>query len=149
MRWTYLLFAVCSATCQAQFGTAADREDRERAVVAIQKLGGKVEVDSTSPDHLVVKVSFRNTKVTDKDLSSLKVFTDLAELDLSHTDITSAGLLHVRGLTKLTALKRENARREHPPDRLRPFRASVARRRPERKVQCRPRTSRPLNRISI
>ena len=80
------------------------REDRERAVAAIQKLGGKVEVDATDSGRPAVKVSFRNTKITDEELSHLKVLTDLKELDLSHTDITNAGLRHVRGLTQLTKL---------------------------------------------
>ena len=104
MRWIGLLPAFCVATCQVPFAAAADREDRERAVTAIRNLGGKVEADPADPDHPVVKVSFRNTKVTDKELTHLQALTELAELDLSHTDVTNDGLLHVRGLTKLSKL---------------------------------------------
>src|SRR5438046_704437 len=104
MKLIRLGLVFCAYTWQLPFAAADDREDRERAVAAIQKLGGKVEVDAADPGRTVVKVSFRNTKITDEGLSHLKPLTDLRELDLSHTDITSAGLLHVRALTKLTAL---------------------------------------------
>jgi len=89
---------------QLPFAAADDREDRERAVAAIQKLGGKVEVDDTAPEKPVVKVSFRNTKVTDEGLSHVKGLTGLRELDLSHTDITNDGLHHLRALSDLTTL---------------------------------------------
>jgi hypothetical protein len=104
MRWMGLLPALCVATCQVPFATAADREARERAVTAIRALGGKVEVDPADPERPVVKVSFRNTKVTDMELSHLAALTELADLDLSHTDITNDGLRHVRGLTHLSKL---------------------------------------------
>ena len=92
------------AAAQATSAQGADRDEQERAVAAIRKLGAKVEVDSTKPGKPVIKVSFRNTPVTDEGLAHLKVLTDLQELDLSHTTTTNAGLQHIGGLTQLTKL---------------------------------------------
>jgi hypothetical protein len=40
-------------------------------------------------------------RLRDEDLASLRGFADLESLHLSRTDITDAGLVHLRGLTKL------------------------------------------------
>src|SRR6478672_4328717 len=104
MKLIGLGLVLCASAWQLPFAAADNREDRERAVAAIQKLGGKVEVNATDPEKPVVKVSFRNTKVTDEGLFHVKGLTDHRELDLSHTDITNDGLRHLRGLSDLTTL---------------------------------------------
>jgi hypothetical protein len=75
MKLIGLRLVLCASAWQLPFASADDREDREHAVAAIQKLGGKVEVDATDPGRPVVKVSFRNTKITDEGLSHLKPLT--------------------------------------------------------------------------
>jgi Leucine rich repeat len=82
----------------------ANDVEQERAVAAIEKLGGKVERDLTSPGHLVVRVDLRMTGVTDTDLASLGTLKSLQSLSLSCTGITDAGLAHLEGLANLRRL---------------------------------------------
>src|SRR6516164_5000490 len=84
---------------------AGERGAAEQQVIAaIKKLGGRVELDETRPGKPVVRVSLEGTAVTDADLSSLAVFTQLRELDLSGTAITDTGLVHLKRLTQLRTL---------------------------------------------
>ena len=48
---------------------------------------------------------FRNTEITDAGLAHLKDVTSLRELNLIGTKITDAGVAHLKGLTKLQQLK--------------------------------------------
>src|SRR3954451_17907631 len=75
--------------------------EQERAVAAIEKLGGKVERDRTSPGHPVLGVDLRMTDATDKDLASLEGLKSLQNLRLSSNRITDAGLVHIKRLTDL------------------------------------------------
>lgn len=73
---------------------AAD-EAENRAVAAVEKLGGKVERDQERPGAPVVSVNLSSRKVTDKDLERLKDPPALEALDLNNNQITNEGLKHL------------------------------------------------------
>jgi Leucine-rich repeat (LRR) protein len=72
------------------------------AVAAIKKLGGYVTLDKTSGE--VVEVYVNRTQITDAGLEHLKGLTSLTTLGLRGPQITDAGLEHLKGLTSLTTL---------------------------------------------
>ena len=78
----------------------AGRADEAEAVKAIEKLGGKVEVDYKQPGKPVVSVEFRGVRheLTDEGLKHLKGLKSLQSLDLSSTQITDEGLKHLKDL---------------------------------------------------
>jgi hypothetical protein len=78
--------------------------EQDRAVAAIERLGGKVERDRTSPGDSVVRVDLRMTGATDTDLAVFKHLKGLRSLYLSSNSITDAGLTHLEGLTGLRRL---------------------------------------------
>jgi Leucine-rich repeat (LRR) protein len=49
------------------------------------------------------RLSVRKTQITDAGVEHLKGLTNLAGLDLSDTQITDAGLTDVKGMTSLTS----------------------------------------------
>ena len=86
------------ASCQSP----AARE--EKAVQAIEALGGDVVRDETPPGRPVVEVILARTQVTDSDLKDLQELKDLQKLQLFETDITDAGLKDLKELKGLQAL---------------------------------------------
>ena len=91
----------------AGFATVARAEPptaRDRAVAAIEKLGGTVEVDETRPGKPVVGVDLSRSAVTDADLVLLEALPDLEVLDLRLTSIGDAGVAHLRGAKALRFL---------------------------------------------
>ena len=90
-------------------GWAAEMNpEQAKAVAEIEKLGGKVIVDEKS--QAVIGVSLRKTEVTDAGLVHLKGLTNLEELDLGKTKVTDAGLEHLQGLTKLQWLSLQDTK---------------------------------------
>jgi hypothetical protein len=75
-----------------------------RAVAAIEALGGRVLVDETDPDRPVVAVDLTATAATDTDLELVASLPTVKRLYLGGTDVTGAGLAHLRGLTQLQEL---------------------------------------------
>ncbi|HET6441468.1 MAG TPA: leucine-rich repeat domain-containing protein, partial [Phycisphaerae bacterium] len=96
-----LPLSVVACLCASCQGPSA-RE--EKAVQAIEALGGQVTRDEALLDRPVVEVDLSGIKVTDAGLKVLKEFKDLQELNLSHTQITDAGLRDLRELKGLQAL---------------------------------------------
>ena len=84
-----MIVCLC-ASCQ---GPSA-RE--EKAVQAIEVLGGLVTRDETLPGRPVVEVDLSRTPITDASLEQLKELKDLRELRLSETPITDAGLKNLK-----------------------------------------------------
>ena len=82
-------------------GCGPPKPTQEEAVAAIEKLGGKVEVDENND---VVNVNLGGTKITDAGLVYLKGMQKLKVLGLSGSKITDAGMAHLKGLTKLEGL---------------------------------------------
>ena len=70
-------------------------------VAALKELGAQIEQDDQGR---VVELNLSSTEITDEGLMHLKGLTNLRGLDLWRTQITDAGLLHLKGLTKLQNL---------------------------------------------
>lgn len=83
----------------------AKNEAEDRAVAAIEKLGGKVERDKNKPGSPVVSVNLSSLKVTNKDLEHLKELHALESLDLSLNPITDGGLMHLKDMKRLRSLQ--------------------------------------------
>jgi WD40 repeat protein len=78
----------------------------ERVIAEIKKLGGQVRQFANRPAGTITQVDFRETDLDDADLERLPlaVLDGLRLLDLSETQVTDAGLAHLRGLTHLQVL---------------------------------------------
>lgn len=100
------LLALAMGLCGA--GRVAADEAEDRAVAAVEKLGGHVTRDEAKPGRPVVAVSFTGgfglSEATDLHLKELAPFKELATLDLSNTKVTNAGLRELAQFTKLTSL---------------------------------------------
>ena len=83
---------------------AEPNADKAKAIAEIQKLGGKVAVDESSPGKPVISVDYKNTQVTDAGLAHLRGLTGLQLLGLGNTLVTDAGLVYVQRLTSLRVL---------------------------------------------
>ncbi len=70
-------------------------------VAALRKLGAWIRQDDQGG---VVEVALGRNKITDAGLVHLKGLTKLQSLVLSDTKITDAGLVHLKGLTNLQTL---------------------------------------------
>ncbi len=76
--------------------------DREKQAIAkIEELGGSVRVNESTNR---TEVDLSGTNVTDAGLEHLKGLTSLQELYLDGTEVTDAGLVHLKGLTSLRRL---------------------------------------------
>ncbi len=118
------VLALCGSTpVPAQDGLPTAQAD---AVAAIEKLGGRVRLDTESGavvsvflgdtqitgaglEHLngmtfLNRLILDGTQITDAGLEHLKGIASLVTLDLSATQITGAGLEHLKGLTSLSSL---------------------------------------------
>jgi hypothetical protein len=118
------LTAVLGAAVMAAPAPRSDeRKGQQKAVEAVQRLGGQVMYDYQRPNparpnvfdpkarprdpkvfHRVVRVSLGDTRARDEDLKVLVNFPHLENLDLTGTRITGAGLAHLRGLKNLRVL---------------------------------------------
>lgn len=81
------------------------KAEKEPAIAEIIKLGGKVEVDSKSPDRPVVGVNLKHTKAIDASLEHLKGLTRLEQLSLKDTQVTDDGMVYIKGLTNIEVLE--------------------------------------------
>lgn len=82
----------------------ATKESQDAAVAAIKKLGGRVEFDEKDPDKPLIGVNFFGTDLTDAGLVHLKSLTSLKSLDLWSTKVNGTGLVYLIGLTSLESL---------------------------------------------
>ena len=87
---------------QVSIAAEEERITEEQAIAEIKNRGGHFK-----PGRHVVRVSLSNTQVTDAGLVHLKALTSLTTLDLSHTQVTDAGLKHLEGLTTLQSVSFE------------------------------------------
>jgi len=84
--------------------TLTGRADEAAAVKMIEKLGGRVKVDTKRPGKPVVGVDLDRTKVTDADLKELKELKSWRKLDLTNTKVTDAGVKELKVLKSLEVL---------------------------------------------
>jgi hypothetical protein len=116
---TLLVFVTVSAIPCSWLSVKMRQAERQRAaVVAIEKLGGYVVWDdgaSKWPAQLrevlgkdffrrVVAVELGRTEVTNAGLEHLKGLSQLQVLSLENTQVTDAGLQHLKGLSQLQQL---------------------------------------------
>jgi hypothetical protein len=113
-----LAVAVVLGVVAAGLGLGVPAYRQYRAIATIDRLGGRVKVLEAGPDWLrkhlgdermwafdrVWLVDLGSSSVTDGDLESILVFSDIETLHLSNTQITDAGVGRVSSLTNLTAL---------------------------------------------
>jgi hypothetical protein len=103
----YLALLLPVVACLAGCGQPAARQpsgQEEKAVKAIEALGGKVTRDEKLPGRPVVEVDLGKTEVTDAGLKDLKELKGLRKLYLSGTKITDAGLKDLKELKGLEML---------------------------------------------
>src|SRR5262245_54211681 len=86
-----LVLAVCGMTLRAD-------EAEDRAVKAVEKLGGKVTRDDKQPGKPVIALDLSWTKMTDTRLKDLKDLKDLQSLILHFTLVTDVGMKELRDL---------------------------------------------------
>jgi hypothetical protein len=100
-----LLVAVMSSVSAAE-----PNAEQAKAVAEIEKLGGRVKVDEKSPGKPVILVYLDGTQVTDAGLEHLKGLSQLRTLNLKDTQVTDAGLKRLKGLSQLQSLDLANTR---------------------------------------
>ena len=84
-------------------GCGPPKPTQDEVIAALKKLGGRVRVDENN-DVVWLDLNIIRSKVTDAGLVHLKGLTKLEWLDLTNTMITDAGLVHLKGLTNLQQL---------------------------------------------
>src|SRR5262245_59956479 len=101
-----LAFALCfpcmALSCKPS--AAPEEQSEQAAVEAIQRLGGRVEVDEGMPNRPVVKVSLMMKNLHDEDLQLLSRLPSLRVLYLDANPLTDEGLHHLTGLSDLENL---------------------------------------------
>jgi hypothetical protein len=78
---------------------------RDKAIAAIQRVGGRITMDETATGKPVVAVDFRRHKILDGDLKYLESFPQLKKLDLYDTGISDAGMAYLASLKHLELLE--------------------------------------------
>jgi hypothetical protein len=96
--------AVALLAVAASAGRAETPSDRDRALAAVERLGGAVEVDETRPGRPVVALDLSRSAVTDADLALVAAFSDLEALDLRLTSVGDDGVAHLAGIRTLRFL---------------------------------------------
>src|ERR1700740_2809217 len=80
---------------------ADEAGDEQKAMEAIQKAGGTVQVAEDEPGKPAFRVDLGGDKVTDADLESLESLTRLRQLYLGGAHVTDKGLAHLQRLAQL------------------------------------------------
>jgi Leucine-rich repeat (LRR) protein len=96
------------ATCMTASVLADEAEDK--AVKAIEKLGGQYGRDEKAKGKPIVRVFLLGPKVKDAGLKLLAGLKQLKLLNLQNTQVTDGGLKHLAGLKQLRSLLLFNAK---------------------------------------
>src|SRR5262245_34620507 len=97
-----LVLALLSAT-GLPFAAHAESE-QDRAVAAIEKLGGKVERDPKAPGQPGITVILDDVADPDAALEQVKALKTVTKVSAENAPVTDAGLAHLRGATQLKTL---------------------------------------------
>ena len=97
-----LLLNVSFASATACGAEAAS--DQAKAIAEIEKIGGKVAFDESSPAKPVIRIDLSQTKANDATLACLRHVPSIRVLILDGTNITDAGLDYLVGLKQITEL---------------------------------------------
>src|SRR3954451_14727785 len=106
MRWAKSVAMVAIMTSGVAVPPAvvrAGESEREKAIAAIEAMGGKVERVERD-GHPVLIIDLSSTEVTDAGLAHLEGLHDLRSLRLLSTEATDAGLAYLEGLHDLRSL---------------------------------------------
>lgn len=99
------------------------RVRKQRTIAELEKAGARLKFESSCPDWIrkhvgdqvadavfperILDLDLEGTQVTDAGLAHLKGLTNLKSLDLYYTRVTDAGLVHLKGLKNLEWLRLE------------------------------------------
>jgi len=83
------------------------RADEKEALAAIKKIGGTVHLMAGNRTDWKVEFHLGGRSLTDEGLAHVAALNDVASLNVRDTKITSGGLVHLKGLTKLERLHLE------------------------------------------
>ena len=89
------------------FGHALGHADDQVAIDSIKKNGGLVLPSPGGKNQWDIQFQLRGRDLTDDGLADVARLGNVVELNLRDTKITSAGLVHLKGLAKLTRLHLE------------------------------------------
>ena len=93
------MFVLTMLGAATSFGWATEpNSEQAKAIAAVEKLGGKANIEESSRGEQKVTVDFRGTSVEDTGLSHLRQWPAIDNLYLDGTRITDAGLEHLAGL---------------------------------------------------
>jgi len=109
------LFATNLAAATVSQGKKAEdkggpTEADQKAIQAIEKLGGSVRQIAQNDDRLEVDFHLQPGSLSDDQLAILKDLKKLIHLHLGNTNITDRGLAYLTGLTTLTELHLEKTK---------------------------------------
>ena len=79
--------------------TMGCQSKQEKAIEAVEKLGGFCKTDNNRPGQPVVTVFLYNRQATDKVMPYLDAFPELETLDLQNAHITDKGLENLKKMT--------------------------------------------------
>ena len=100
MRFRHVLLLVL-AVLPAIPAFADETVDESQAILAIGRLGARIELDEKLPGHPVVGINLRGChRFKNKDCHLLQPFRHLRSLDLTERKITDAGLKEIRELNE-------------------------------------------------
>ncbi|MDP6795702.1 MAG: hypothetical protein QGG00_09955 [Verrucomicrobiota bacterium] len=88
-------------------GQAFGQADDQAAIDSIKKNGGLVLPSSEGENQWDIQFQLRGRDLTDAGLADVAKLGNVVELNLRDTKITSDGLVHLKGLAKLTRLHLE------------------------------------------
>ena len=88
----FVLMLVVTPHAVAEDQVVKRSDAEKKAIAAIKKLGGKVTFAEKKPGKPVISVYLTATKVTDAGLVHLKGLSKLQMLSLSYTKVTDAGV---------------------------------------------------------
>ena len=88
-------------------GHALGHADDQAAIDSIKKNGGLVLPSPGRENHWDIQFQLRGRDLTDDGLADVARLGNVVELNLRDTKINSAGLVHLKGLAKLTRLHLE------------------------------------------
>ena len=88
-------------------GQALGQADDQAAIDSIKKNGGLVLPSPGRENQWDIQFQLRGRDLTDDGLANVAKLGNVVELNLRDTKITSAGLVHLKGLAKLTRLHLE------------------------------------------
>jgi|GEM_PF-6457583 len=78
--------------------------DEAAAIAAIQKFGGKVELEGQGNDRRVIKVYLHGSSIQDDDLTLIEKLPKVRNLFLGKTQVRDAGLSYLRTSSELQTL---------------------------------------------